>query len=511
MFYAVLVILGALGSVLLWVNTPWGIGVGYDSMFYLSAARNLVDGLGLSRSDGFGNLIPLTHYPPLYPIVLAFFHWLSRTPVDLVARILAAGLFGINVALIGWLVYHFTGSTLAGGLGALLAISSPVLIDVHLMAMSEPPYLLVILLLLGALSAYLANGNERTLALAGLLAGTAYLARYVGASAAGAGGLAVLVLGRKPWSRRVKDAVLFGLVAAVVMVAWYLRNSLLTGGGANRAFLFHPPTAAQLRQGLVTISLWLLPPSVPGLWRLLFAALVVLALVGAAVYAGSHLRTVAAGGGRIGRAWIAAVLLALFILAYVVLLGSSLTFFDASTRLNDRILFPMYILGMILALVILWAAIVLQGSRGLRYAAVLASILLIGVNFVRSQGLLAVVREEGLGFNSRAWRSSATIQALRELPENTLIYSNEAFPINFLTGRPANWVPERIDLVKGQVVVDYPAKLREMHQTLAQQDGALVLFDTNLSSGSYPPIAELADDLMLWKTLEDGWIYLSPQ
>ncbi len=474
-FYVLLALLGALSSVLLWVNTPWGIGVGYDSMFYLGAAGNLVDGLGLSRTDGFGNLIPLTHYPPLYPIILAFFHWLSGIPVDFVARILAAGLIGINVAMIGWLVYRFTGSTLAGGLGALLAVSSPVLIDVHLMAMSEPPYLLIILMLLGALFAYLVRGDIRTLALAGLLAGTAYLARYVGASAAGAGGLAVLILGRKPWWKRVKDALLFGLVAAGVMVAWYVRNSLLTGGGANRAFLFHPPTAAQLRQGLVTVSLWLLPPSVPGLLRLLFTAVMVLALVGAAVYAGTRGRTLAAGGGRIRRAWIATGLLAVFILAYVVLLGFSLTFFDASTRLNDRILFPVYILGMILALVILWAALFLQDSRRLRSAAVLAGMLLIGVNFVRSQGLLAVVREEGLGFNSRDWRSSATIQALRELPEDTLIYSNEAFPINFLTGRLANWVPEKVDVVKGQAAADYPAQLARDapdHRAAGRRPGA---------------------------------------
>lgn len=45
------------------MNMPWGIGVGYDSVFYLSAADNLLNGLGLSRLDGYYNVIPLTHYP----------------------------------------------------------------------------------------------------------------------------------------------------------------------------------------------------------------------------------------------------------------------------------------------------------------------------------------------------------------------------------------------------------------------------------------------------------------
>ena len=41
--------LAIFGIAWFWINTPWGIGVNYDSYFYLSAADNFLAGNGFGR------------------------------------------------------------------------------------------------------------------------------------------------------------------------------------------------------------------------------------------------------------------------------------------------------------------------------------------------------------------------------------------------------------------------------------------------------------------------------
>jgi len=63
--------LGLLAGMIIWVATPWGLGIEYDSVFYWSAAENLLGGRGLGRLNGAGQFIPLTQFPPLYPLFMA--------------------------------------------------------------------------------------------------------------------------------------------------------------------------------------------------------------------------------------------------------------------------------------------------------------------------------------------------------------------------------------------------------------------------------------------------------
>ena len=133
-----LTIFGLAGFALIWFSTPWGIGVGYDSIFYLSAADNLLSGSGLSRLDGYGNIIPLTHFPPLYPILLAVLSFVLRMDMVSVSGLLSAISFGCLVFLTGWLVYTITKTLIPGILSAIIVLSSPVLLDLQFLAMTEP-------------------------------------------------------------------------------------------------------------------------------------------------------------------------------------------------------------------------------------------------------------------------------------------------------------------------------------------------------------------------------------
>ncbi len=61
-------IMGFLGVILC---TPGGIGIYSDSVVYVGVARNLMRGEGVTYFDDNGRMAPVTHYAPLYPLMVS--------------------------------------------------------------------------------------------------------------------------------------------------------------------------------------------------------------------------------------------------------------------------------------------------------------------------------------------------------------------------------------------------------------------------------------------------------
>jgi hypothetical protein len=499
---------GVAGFLLLWLNTPWGIGVGYDSVFYLSAADNLLKGLGLGRVDGFGNFIPLTHFPPFYPISVAVFSFLTRLDIVLAARFLSALFFGVNIFLAGYLAYRYTHVLWAGMLCASLVLFSPVVQGVHLMAMSEPLYLALLFAAFLALDRYLSEQKIRLLLVSAGLVGLSFLTRYVGLSAVAAGGLALLVLNQRKVWYRLRDAAVFGGVSLIPMLAWYWRNWMLAGSTTNRTFLMHPLTRTQVIKALGTVSLWLLPARVPAVLRAVFVGGVGLILAGIALAWFIQLRRrppALAGRPSPGRF---ALLLTGHAVIYLLMLGISLSFFDASTRLNDRILSPVYLTCLVVGMIMIWNGLPVERLPWLKVGITLAGFALLCMFAYRSFGVLAEMRQNGKGFTGRDWQDSALIAAVKQLPAGVLIYTNESLPVYFLTGRGVNSIPEKVDVVKGQKVADYADQVAAMRQQIIASHGALVVFKSSLTTAVYAPLGQLAEGLVLWQEKADGSIYV---
>jgi len=155
-FWILLLAIGIGGSVLLSFATPQGMGLVNDSVGYIGGARSIVAGNGYSRLTGNGEPRVITNYPPFYSIVLAL-------PIMLGANSLAAAwwlnlvLFGLNSAVIGWMVYRYTKSVVIGLAAAVLFIASQPFLKAHTFALSEPVFILVYLLSLIFLVEYLGN------------------------------------------------------------------------------------------------------------------------------------------------------------------------------------------------------------------------------------------------------------------------------------------------------------------------------------------------------------------
>jgi hypothetical protein len=427
-----------------------------------------------------------------------------------VARLLAALAFGCNIFGAAWVVHRYTKSVWVSLFGGIFLLFSPILLDVHWMAMSEPAYLVLQLATLAALARYLAEQKKWALVAAAVLAGLAYLTRYVGIALIGAGGVALLFLGQRSFRQKLKDALLFGLISVLPILLWYLRNWLLTGSMTNRAAFFHLPTFAQIQRGLITLSLWYFPATVPGSVRILLFALGMGALL--IVFVGWFRRSnpFSAQAFTADRPFQFVFLLTLYVACYLAFLFASLTFFDASTRLNIRILSPCYSLAVVWALIVLWYGLLGRQRAWLRIGIFVLALGLISLNLGRALVNAADMRINGSGFTGKSWQTSETITSLAELPPGTVIFSNRAFPIYFITGRPSNSIPERVDVVKGQSNQDYDLQIAAMRETILERDGALVIFDSTNETGVYPPLDQLIQGLTLWRDTADGAVYRSP-
>lgn len=505
----ILTIFGLAGFALIWFSTPWGIGVGYDSIFYLSAADNLLSSSGLSRLDGYGNSIPLTHFPPFYPLSIAGLSLMTGFETDYTARLLAAAFFALLVAISGWLIYRYTRSLLAGVLGAALILASPVLLDVSYMAMSELPFLVLLLLMIHFLNKYLLDGKLSELIISAVLAGLMYLTRYVGLTAVALGGLSLLFLQPGAWAKKIKDVIIFGSISLVPMLMFYGRNWYLTGSMTNRIIAFHPPTANQIRQGISTISTWILPARLNPTLRLIVLGLFMISIAILIVLSYKNGRNNQAEHSLEKGARQYVLLLVLFAVVYLSMVFVSLTLFDASTKLNDRILSPLYLVGIMAGLIAVWNSTWVKEHAYMRYGVIGICLIFIGINLLRSSDVSSSMRDEGKGFSGVEWRRSETVAAIAQLPPDTLLFSNEAFAIYYLTGIPSSWIPENYDPVKDQEDENYSQRIDLMRDEIITQKGALVIFNSISKHNVYAPIDELSAGLSVFTNGSDGAIYTS--
>jgi len=344
-FWSSLLLMAVLGVWVMLFSTRYGCGLRNDSFAYIAGARNLAAGNGYGRPGGSGDVVPLTHFPPMFSIAMVIPQLLGIDAV-VSARWINAILFGAIVVLAGLIIRKMTRSIGFALFGAALVLCSSTLIDVYSWTMSEPLYLFLAFLSFYLLAEYFDQGKWWLLAACGLIVGMAYLTRYVGAALAITAGLAIL-FNQSTWRRKFRELGLFVVFAFPLIVWWMVRNYLLTGSTANRDVIWHPVTIENIQGAINNIIFWFIPGR-------LVNGRETLAAIGLGVI------VVAAGIFGILNLWKALsekkhfspglpFILAAHMLVYVLLLFFSISFIEYSTDLDNRILTPLYLCSLILA------------------------------------------------------------------------------------------------------------------------------------------------------------------
>jgi 4-amino-4-deoxy-L-arabinose transferase-like glycosyltransferase len=366
-------------------------------------------------------------------------------------------------------------------------VSSPVL-HVFSWAMSEPLYLALWLGSTLTLDRYLAGGDRRVLVASGVLAGTAFLTRYVGAVPVVA---ALIVLAAGAWRQRIawKDVLLYLALASAPMIVWLGRNSLVAGNLIERASALHLPEREVIRQGADVVIGWF------GAAQSLRSEEAVAAAGSAIMLVFIVLLTMLAwkrSGLRVQSHLLELHLLTTAL--YVVSLLISITLFiDFRTPLDDRILIPAYLsMGIVLliSLSYLWRLRAVAGT-----ALAVGALLALVVRQTATVGDTAAgLRVDGQGYAAARWQESETGHRLRELSP-PLIFTNDTTAVYFVAGLPSTSIPTH----GGE------AGLISMRRDLARQGAVLAIFGS--ISDEFMPLEPLTEGLTLVEDLDDGRIY----
>ena len=467
-------ILPLLGAAIVLFVTRDGPGLSPDARGYLMGARHLAGGKGYTILNSEGVPEPLTQFPPLYSMLLA--------PAEMVgisattwSRVLNAALFAISISLVARLARRCGGSWNVAMVCAALFALAPDLLFLHTMVLSEPAFIACTLAAFLLLGAYLEEGARWKLVAASIALAGALAVRYSAPPLIGAAALCVLLNVRRPIGRRIADALLLCVIAAAPMAAWMMRNAQLTGSAGGRPIAFHPPEKGHYDDAMKTLSYWLLPDSGDAV-----------AIIGFVLAAALAIAVVMWAWREGGTRW----LIALTAACYLIFILLSITFIDALTPMDKRILAPVHV-GLIV-LVPLWIASRRLSGPSLRALAG-AFVLLMAV---RAGGWVVKAPRSDLGYACRQWRESELARFIHTLPPDALIYTNAVDFLYLGTNRFAKPIPRLYYAVSRKPDLMYRQRIRAMSDELQARDGYLIYFST-IQRAWQPTEQRLREDLPL--------------
>jgi hypothetical protein len=408
--------------------------------------------------------------------------------------------FSASIILVGVAVATGAGLPWAAVLTATLMVLSPDMLRIHSMALSEAPFLFFSMLTLYLLASYLDRSSAARLVAAAVAASLASLTRYGGVVLIVTGVLALFLLVQAPLIRRALNVLLFGALSCAVTVAWALRNLNVAGTIAERTLVLHPPTWNHLAGAVETISGWLLP----GTPLAVRAGALLTITTGAGIAAVVHRFPVASRDQGFPARESLPRIIALFVISYLSLLGFTIGFVSADTRLDFRILSPVYV-----TLVILVAGGCSRLEGRARATAWVLLVPVLGAYLNAAAGFVRQAHFEGQGYASRSWQESPTLAALQALPASRPIFSNRPDAIAVLTGRPAARIPANVNPSTLRENPNRSAELAEVRRNVRDRKGVVVVFKKIGVRGYLMSEAELsaAIPLRLVKRTRDGTIY----
>jgi 4-amino-4-deoxy-L-arabinose transferase-like glycosyltransferase len=491
-----LLLIALTGMMLVLRATPQGLGLSDDSIAYIAGARSMAAGNGY-REAWLASDQPVTHFPPSFPAVLAFFGLLGIDPLHAV-RWVNALLFGLNAALLGILGWRMTPLLTAGLVLAALFVTSGEMFQVHAMAMSEPLFIFLSLLSFWMFDLYFErlpssvakwSGSEGWLWLiaCGTFVGMAYLTRYAGLALVATFVLALFIL-HKTWRKRLVSIGIFLESVLPWFLTWTIRNWLVAGNTTNRTLAWHPLTSENIRTGLRVFSGFFIPIES---WRreifkqpLIIEAMIVLVLGAVLVwviltawkylsksqpFATSPSPT---GKGEPKLKEVISFTTGLYIFAYLASIIASMLMFDAATKFKLRILAPVLV-----SLLIMLVALGIWIRSKRRYIVVVLTILVLSVSIYKQSITVNTWASSELGYASFQWYDSKAMAFLSELPEDVMIYTNEPGAVYLYTGRGCYVLPDRIDSATMQAHTNFEEGVAFMQADINQGKAVLAIFD----------------------------------
>lgn len=486
--FTIIILISLGGGYLIWYSTYWGPVVFSDATGYIRSAQNLVDGHGIGMFTASGRFGTLGHFGPLYPLVLSVFGFVG---FDLVvaARWINIVLFALSILLIGVAFFLITRSPWFSIAASFLLLISPDVIARYLPAMSEPLFLVTGFTGIFLLLLYFERGNLSILTSASIAGGLSFLTRYLGAAFIVAGVFGLLVLRRRAIKSRILEGGYFAILSSIPMIIWRIWLLIQPHAYLSQQIRFNPGNIwtrlIPLRTSLINNfwSWYHLDQLLPFRYYRFKLNFLIFAVVLFGIAVVLALRKIHDHGEQewfTHRCFRLIGLLVFFIVAYVGILAFSFLFAYPEPNLGQRIISPIPFTTLIIVFSIFYLFTKAWPSKSLPRILPIAGMLMISAVWLpTTYEMVSDHHQNGSGFTSVYWRSSGTIEALLDLPQDIPVITNEPAAVLFLTERPAYEIAELSRDTPLPTYTRYGDEINDNVQRIFREEGgALVLFDT---------------------------------
>jgi len=432
-----------------WATQPNGIGVRSDSVAYFWSAHNLAGGVGLGRITSSGDFKPMTHWPPLYPMVLSLFE-LAGIPALNGARFLGIFLFMAIIFLTGLCIARFTRSFWFAFLGAAILALCPGFWETGLYAMTEPLYLVFSLVAFLTFDQFILTRHWRWLAACSVSLACGFMTRYIGFTLVGA--FIVVILIQNAWSfqQRLKRAFVLGSISIFPILLWMIRNAIQGGTPTNRSLQYYPVSIGDFNLAWQTFSGWFEPDQVifqVGLGKILviMAGLLIFFLLAAVSKPVLQAKV---------QSWIPACSIFYLVFYCVGVLGSRYFLDPLITFFEQRIIFLIYIPLLFIVLFIFNWLFNKAREKSIYWGAV---VLVIAILFAYSYVLVYQAKyehfvddshERGLDYSDKTLKSSCLMPVLKDLSSDTRFFTDNIERLYFFTQRNSDQINDEKQVIQ---------------------------------------------------------------
>ena len=431
-------LLGVASAAIVLAGKGWEASLTFDSAYYIQAARHLLEGLGLTVWGPDAARVPLSHFPPLYSLVLA-----AGMGLGLAAQT-ASGIVNLVVAASFPAMLYLLLRRSGTGRGACLFATGlitfyPDTMTALLTVSTEGPFLVLLLLLAWLLIVYLQAPTPGRLAGLAALAAASSMLRFAGMFT-GPAAAGVLLLRRRR-SGRFAGPVLMALASTLPV---FVYGRMVGAGEDDLVSLpvsFFAPHLKDLKDLLYTFTSWVLP--ILGDRIAVFTAAGALLLLVLLLWL--RVRSAQPSGPILpppGTPRDLSLVGGVFFLVYLLLVAASRFFVHPAVAFNTRILLPAYLM-LLLALTphLERVSTRLLLSRRERGLALILGLFLVLQNVSGSAEVLHKSRTVGLRHSHAAWRTSSLLEAARDLPHDRPLLTNTPSLVYFYAGRPSVLLP----------------------------------------------------------------------
>lgn len=497
----VLICVGICASAIMFWTMANGPGISPDSTIYFAVAKNILAGNGFYYGE-----FSVAHYPPLYSILLAIVGLFNNGDLLQAARLLHAALFGINLCLIIFVVQKCTNNSFwASIFAALIFLFSAPLILIYSMGWSESSFTIFSLGTLILLSYYSRKPSTKWLVVTSIVCGLAIATRYIGVVLLPAIAISILFWG----NRTVKDKFLDTFIAMVIscfpISVWMVSNLIMTQSATDRTLTKHLFGLEHIKSLIETMYYYIFPIQasdwIQGL--LIFGILT--------VFVFSTFKIFSQKDSYFEANSIGFILLSLcltFFIMYIAFLMISISFFDAHTPLDFRILAPAYLTLIIAFITLTWRLFQSSEQKIIKKGFLILALVSIILNSRPAISRIIDIHNNGLGYSSVSWRNSEIIHYLKSVPLNENIYTNGVDVLRFWTGKEAMVLPQKIFGTTLRPNQNYKEQIKFLCEDV-REGKAIIIYFTNVNRPYLPELGELINkcDISPLMELSDGIIF----